>query len=518
MFAAPGIMLMSLAWNTKQIVAARDGKTVGGRDAVEYHLRTSRELYDAAIISADRHHSSAGRWAFKQEKPFYSVEVVTYPTYALPQELCVSFDCYTRTIQTANSTSSGPPVDEVAFEFTALLSLLTREPIAPLGARRIDDLPTVREYLYQGPQRRQTPAPPCAINSGELRAILEGLGQSTDEPTINAAISATKLYYAALSLAPFDISGAYLSLVSALECLAGHHYAKKTYAFADVPKFQNLEPLLTELREVAGDDTLASKLESALMQGEHFLIKKFRLLVADFLPQEFWTTADDINPQIVPQLAIEEPDLSKKLGAVYNARSKYVHAGTPFPPYVQIGIGDRVPVSVVVAALDTATKKVVPPFVPPFVWFERLSHFVIVEYFRRAFAPTIVKKRETRTGESERIQAVVKSLPENVRECLRKLVDWTTRWLGYAIINPSAANKTWADDAASITILRTAGLIGATSETMEGSSWLKNREVGEAVGAFFFGAMNNPLRGNELLLPALLDDDFGDPGDDSVQD
>jgi hypothetical protein len=37
-------------------------------------------------------------------------------------------------------------------------------------------------------------------------------------------------------------------------------------------------------------------------------------------------------------------------------------------------------------------------------------------------------------------------------------------------------------------------------------AWLKNREVGEAIGGFFFGAEKNLFRGNELLLPKNWDD------------
>jgi hypothetical protein len=47
-----------------------------------------------------------------------------------------------------------------------------------------------------------------------------------------------------------------------------------------------------------------------------------------------------------------------------------------------------------------------------------------------------------------------------------------------------------------------------------GASWIKNREVGEVVGEFFFGAENNPFRGNDILLPKNWDDTsmgVGDP-------
>jgi len=49
-------------------------------------------------------------------------------------------------------------------------------------------------------------------------------------------------------------------------------------------------------------------------------------------------------------------------------------------------------------------------------------------------------------------------------------------------------------------------LIGRDGEGLEGHAWLKNREIGEAVGEFFFGAGKNPFWGNELLLPKNWDE------------
>lgn len=49
-------------------------------------------------------------------------------------------------------------------------------------------------------------------------------------------------------------------------------------------------------------------------------------------------------------------------------------------------------------------------------------------------------------------------------------------------------------------------MVGRDGEGLEGHAWLKNREVGEAIGEFFFSAEKNPFRGNELLLPKNWDD------------
>jgi hypothetical protein len=67
------------------------------------------------------------------------------------------------------------------------------------------------------------------------------------------------------------------------------------------------------------------------------------------------------------------------------------------------------------------------------------------------------------------------------------------------MINPSAPNKKWADSARTVKTLLEAGLIEGEGRGLKGSSSLKSRAVGEAVGEFVFGIAANPFRGNELL-------------------
>lgn len=78
---------------------------------------------------------------------------------------------------------------------------------------------------------------------------------------------------------------------------------------------------------------------------------------------------------------------------------------------------------------------------------------------------------------------------------------WTTQFLGAAAINPHAPNSGWADSSETVAILRQKGVIGGEGDGLQGSSWLKDREVGEIAGEFVYGAAKNPFRGKELLLP-----------------
>ena len=123
---------MALIWNTRQLISSASRSEPSRPTPVEFHFLSHRELYDSTIVTVDRHHSSAGEWVVRGDHHS------TRPVYVLPQELCLSFDCFSKTEEIGNSKRSGPPIDDVALEFGALLSLLVREPLAPLGTRRID--------------------------------------------------------------------------------------------------------------------------------------------------------------------------------------------------------------------------------------------------------------------------------------------------------------------------------------------------------------------------------------------
>jgi hypothetical protein len=290
----PKVSNMSLAWNTRRLMDTSTDRPTG--QPVEYHLLSGRALYDAATISHDPLRSGTAEWILHADQDFYSVSVVSRPFDALPQELCVSFPCFVKRTEGKVASSVIIPLDDVAFEFAALLSLLAREPITLLGLRRLANRPITNQYPYIPPPQdvRRLPRPPSPIDSRELRAILEGIGRSTDDETIDAALAAAKLYYAGLSIARFDPSGAYVSLVSAIECLAGHHYKARKFLFDQTPKFEGLRPILDKLSTLPGAQNLVEQCKNELMKQEHLIKSKFRLLIAEFIPEDFLLTTDQL--------------------------------------------------------------------------------------------------------------------------------------------------------------------------------------------------------------------------------
>jgi hypothetical protein len=338
--------------------------------------------------------------------------------------------------------------------------------------------------------------------SGELISVLKGLAHAS-QATFDAAMAATRFYRAALSLAGFDVQGAYVSLVSAVECLAGYHYKGRTFSFDAVPKFREVRPVLDSLAKLPDTAVLVDRVKEELIASEYFLFQKFKLLITEFLPEEFWNTPDDLYPYNSAFPTIKREDLARCLRQVYDARSGYLHAGTPYPRYIEFGLQAAHPIDVIQATFGVQGAA---RYLPPFSWFERIAHLVLIEYLHRSFAPELVAVRSAELAWKQQLLGVIRALPDGVRQDLLRLVQWTARFLGWSVINPLAPNREWTDRAVTVTTLLDAGLIGSEGEGLNGTSWLKNREVGEAAGEFFFGSDKNPFRGNELLLPKNWDD------------
>lgn len=290
---------MSLAWNIKQYTESTLHTDSSKRVSVEYHLLSWRELYDKSILTADRYSSSAGEWVVQSKKDFYQVTVLSRPFYVIPQRLCLSFDCFTKeeSIESEGGRflSVNQPMDQVALEFSVLLSVFAREPIIPLGIRRMGDKPTYAEphEIYPRGVDRGVSPPPFGINSPTFVTILKGFSTTTP-PQSQALIGAAKFYHAGLSLAAFDMSVAYTSLVSAIECLAGFHYEDLTFSFNDVQKFQRSNQILSKIEALEGGPSLVSDLKSELLRAERFLGKKFVNFLVEFVPNQFWIIRDEI--------------------------------------------------------------------------------------------------------------------------------------------------------------------------------------------------------------------------------
>src|SRR5262249_46959434 len=140
----------------------------------------------------------------------------------------------------------------------------------------------------------------------------------------------------------------------------------------------------------------------------------------------------------------------------------------------------------------------------------------IAEYLRHSFAPSVVAERSRRSEEKARLHEVIGALEPAVMDSLKRLAAWTAQFVGFALINPMAPNSEWADGPASVQALKDLGIIRTSGDATSGTSWLKNRDVGQAVGEFFYGATTNPFRDSDILLPVGFDEDNDDPSPPST--
>jgi hypothetical protein len=207
----------------------------------EYHFLSGRELYDKNIITADRYSSGAAAWALHFEEDFYRVAVISRPFRQLPQILCLSFE-----------GGQDESLEAIAIEFLSLLSVFAREPLMPLGIRRLgnDPISLGPEYRPLTRQIREVRRPPMALDSQAIQTILKGIAES-ESGDINAALAACKFYQAALSFMEFDRSMAYVSFVSAIECLAGRYYQNEKLTIDQRPS-QGLRHLHSNHSRIGG--------------------------------------------------------------------------------------------------------------------------------------------------------------------------------------------------------------------------------------------------------------------------
>ncbi|MGC1322910.1 MAG: hypothetical protein WA849_12065 [Candidatus Udaeobacter sp.] len=392
------------------------------------------------------------------------------------------------------------PYEDVVHDLLVLLSVFAREPVISLGLRRLDNEPTAGcpDRTYPVTRQRATTPEPCGINSKEFAAIVRGLANAT-EPTVNAALSACEFYHVGLSLVAFDPSLAYFSLVSSIECLASHHYETRKFGFYSLPKFERAKSTIDQIAKFEKTEPLITKLKEDLVSSEYFLRQKFVLFLTDFALPSFWNHVDELYRETSGLIPIAKEHFEWCLKKIYDARSSFVHSGKPLPRYIAFGLRSREAPQIVGQLMSLQGKQ---RYLPLLTWFERLCHVTIIEFMRRQVAPELAVSDRSKRENREHLLKEMAALPPAAKNSLTALVKWTAQFLGYAVVNPYARNREWADSPESIELLRKAGIIGSEGEGMEGSSWLKNREVGEVVGEFVFGERENPFRANEILLPS----------------
>lgn len=381
----------------------RSDEAAGAYSEVEYRLISWGEIYPPFL--GVREHSIAARYILR-DFPFKLFSVST-PYSRVPQSLALTFRApYELKKESDASHVSGIFADEIAKEFAAFLSLITRRRVFAAQQTRYDGLPLEQDSElyqrahYQEGQRLKE------IKPDEIYRLLLNL-QAMQRSTANAFVLAMRLYHSAVEMMYTEPEFSYLFLVTCLEAISSAVY--KDY------KLSNEGDRPTELEEFLdsrfpGLDKLIvplplenrSRLVKVLLHEERFVFRKMLKFVMDNVPGMFFAeTEDDAKPDYLTGVVklgpdglgkeeishsdttigqserIEEADLKRTLRNIYDARSRLVHEGIRLPESIVVGHFRSVPLG----AAAEMTQLPLP--LPPLITFERLVSYSMVEFLRK---------------------------------------------------------------------------------------------------------------------------------------
>jgi hypothetical protein len=186
------------------------------------------------------------------------------------------------------------------------------------------------------------PVPIAIRHEFEQRlAQLAGL----DSDALSAVGSAIDLHYASTLLFETDLQTATTLLVAGLEALAGH-FEKSSATWTDFPDNGRLDKTF---EEIGLSDQQVAALKAELLRGQRGSKRRFVSYVVRRLPKAFWgTRVVDFVPeytfppdgsdhftgfkvgQTTPMaqwVPSDRKELATRLGATYDVRSRFVHAG-----------------------------------------------------------------------------------------------------------------------------------------------------------------------------------------------
>jgi len=371
-------------------------------EEVEYQLYSWGEIF-CSSFQGPREHLTEARHILRcfPFKLFSS----SLPEGPLPQKLCVTFRAPLETRQEGHLVGNFP--HEIAKEFTAFLSLITRRRIFVTKKTRSDGLPIEEEVeLYQHLHSQEKQGSK-GVDPEQIRQLLDNL-RALDEPIANSFVLAMRLYHSATEMMYTEPEFSYLFLISSLEAIS-------STVFRDwEPKKRNFLnkgfPGWIELEKALSSQEQKEKLQKLLLTNERFMRQKIVLFVGKYAPERFFNeNVDDAKPDYLTVIVergpdglgrpyvshspislkdrekIEKKDLKSVLRNIYDARSRLIHKGIRLPSYISIGHFPKI--SAETAAELTAAiikdKGETSRKIPPLLTFEKLVSYSMVEFLRK---------------------------------------------------------------------------------------------------------------------------------------
>jgi len=393
---------------------------------VEYRLYSWGEICSPFI--GDREHSVWARHILA-DFPF-KLFSSSNPYDELPQKLCLTFKApYEMKINRERVKLSGIFSHEIAKEFAAFLSLVTRRRVLVGKQLRYDGLPIeeeVDQYERSHFQERQRLK---ELEPKKIYQLLDNL-QSMDRYIANGYILALRLYHLAIEMAYTEPEFSYLLLVTCLEAISSAIFKEYTpenkeeyldstfpgwnqiYDFSSVEQKQALKDLLLRKK----DGFVFQKLRKFVTENvpERFFSDKFDDSKPDYLVgavgdkrtmEEFakeygceYSIETDLgethghkyiirNPMIITEMEkIEKDCLKQRLRDIYEARSQLIHAGVRLPRSIVFGLFRGLPAEV---EMVNSTKQKHVLKIPPLITLERLVSYSMAEFLCRQYTKNL---------------------------------------------------------------------------------------------------------------------------------
>ena len=202
--------------------------------------------------------------------------------------------------------------------------------------------------------------PPVGVDPHALAKFLIEL---PGMPNAQDIVHAARLYKSALELIEDRPDTAYLALVSVVESLAS--LALNEFEPDEAEKVKVQRAVETRAREFGLCEAQAKALALEACKGQRWLKRKFVKFCVDYCgvaelkdPDRVFLVLEHFNPP--------DGEFENVLGRIYDARSKNLHAGSPFPPGIGIGMSPSI------KWRDLPVDPLGRPEIPPLPWFERI--------------------------------------------------------------------------------------------------------------------------------------------------
>jgi hypothetical protein len=385
---------------------------------LEYQLQGTGEIY--THFAGDRENSEAARYILK-DPPFKLFSSST-PNDPPPQKLSLTFAApYEERTKTDTAAVNGIFGEEIAKEFAAFLSLITRRRIFVSKQVRRGGLPIEEEAYFYPRSHFQENQRQKEVTSNQVCQLLKNL-QSMDREIANSFMLATRLYYTAIEHLYTEPELSYVFLVMSIEAIASKVLKNEDVISIDL-KAGNTElmsfltskyPNWDKLCDISSAESRKQVVEMFLKK-EFFLSRKFRKFITDNIPELFWTESeDDAKPDYSYSLVdsqgprtvrseltipvwekIEKENLKRVLKVIYDGRSRLVHAGIRLPDTIVSGHFIGIPIEAAVELLaqrpDSSKQEL---RIPPVLTFERLVSYTLVEFLGRQGRPSEITQTE----------------------------------------------------------------------------------------------------------------------------